>query len=283
MLTWGPQLTLLYNGAYAQFLGGKHPSAIGRPFAEVLADIRSDVKPLVDQALSGEAIWFEDHHLVMRRNGYAEDTWWQFSYSPLRDNGVIVGILNVTSDMTGKVLTERRQAFRIALDKRLRDLTDPTEVIAATTEALGRHLGADQVGYAEVEPGGETVLIDREWNHGAIMSNAKRHRLDDFGPAFIADLRNSKTVAVADVRLDPRTSSEVALATFTRASIRAFLDVLIVKAGKLAAVIAVHSGSPRTWSAEDIALVESPTIPGLPLNAPARRHRYTMQRNAISL
>ena len=257
MLAWGPQLTLLYNDAYAPFLGGKHPAAIGRPFAEVWSDIWSEVEPLVDQALSGDAVWFEDYHLVVERNGYPEDTWWQFSYSPARgDDGGICGILNVTSDMTGKVLTQRRQAFRIALDARLRDVADPAVVVAITSEALGEQLRVAQVGYAEVEPGGDTVLIEREWNNGAMASNARRHRLDDFGPAFIADLRLGRTVAVDVVRLDPRTSSPVALATFDRASIQAFLDVPIVKARKLLAVIALHSKTPRAWSSEDIALVE---------------------------
>jgi hypothetical protein len=78
MLAWGPDLTLFYNDAYAPFLGGKHP-ALGRPFPDVWSDIWADVEPLVKQALSGEAVWFEDFHLVMERNGYPEDTWWQFS------------------------------------------------------------------------------------------------------------------------------------------------------------------------------------------------------------
>ena len=30
-LGWGPDLTLLYNDAYARILGAKHPSALGRP------------------------------------------------------------------------------------------------------------------------------------------------------------------------------------------------------------------------------------------------------------
>ena len=102
MLAWGPDLTLFYNEAYAPFLGRKHPTAMGRPFAKVWSDVWADIEPLVSHTLAGEAVWFEDYHLVMERHGYAEDTWWQFSYSPARDDsGRIVGLLNVTSEMTG--------------------------------------------------------------------------------------------------------------------------------------------------------------------------------------
>ena len=113
-----------------------------------------------------------------------------------------------------------------------------------------------QVAYGEVEPGDEFVLIEREWNDGATKSNVGRHRLDDYGPVFIADLRRGETVAIADVRIDPRTSSSEALAAFSRASILAFLNVPLVKAGRLVAVLAVHSATPRAWSAEEVALAE---------------------------
>ena len=34
-LAWGPERTLLYNDAYSEILGNKHPSALGRDFLEV--------------------------------------------------------------------------------------------------------------------------------------------------------------------------------------------------------------------------------------------------------
>jgi PAS domain-containing protein len=44
----------------------------------------------------------------MTRNGFEEDTWWTFSYSPLRDeSGAIAGFLDICSDSTGKVLNAR--------------------------------------------------------------------------------------------------------------------------------------------------------------------------------
>ncbi|MFT3965633.1 MAG: PAS domain-containing protein [Sphingobium sp.] len=105
---WGPDLTFLYNDAYAPFLGARHPGALGRPMADVWPDVWDDISPLVKAALDGESTWIEDMHLVMTRNGYDEDTWWSFSYSPLRDDdGNIAGLLDVAVDMTQKVMNER--------------------------------------------------------------------------------------------------------------------------------------------------------------------------------
>ncbi len=41
--------TLLYNDAYAPFLGARHPQALGLLFEGVWPEIWSDIGPLVDR------------------------------------------------------------------------------------------------------------------------------------------------------------------------------------------------------------------------------------------
>jgi two-component sensor histidine kinase len=109
-LFWGPQLTLLYNDAYAPMLGEKERHALGAPFRRIWSDVWEEVKPFVDTALSGEGTFTENLHLVMNRNGYEEDTWWTFSYSPLYDDhGKVAGLINVTVDTTQLVLGRQAQ------------------------------------------------------------------------------------------------------------------------------------------------------------------------------
>ncbi|MGJ3627249.1 hypothetical protein AB5I41_10430 [Sphingomonas sp. MMS24-JH45] len=51
----------------------------------------------------------------MTRNGYAEETWWSFSYSPIHDEqGHVAGLLNVTLETTGRVLVEQQRDAAIA-------------------------------------------------------------------------------------------------------------------------------------------------------------------------
>jgi hypothetical protein len=44
-LYWGPDQWLLYNDAYGQALGDRHPEAFGRPMPEVLIDIAPVLSP----------------------------------------------------------------------------------------------------------------------------------------------------------------------------------------------------------------------------------------------
>ena len=103
-VAWGPKLAFLYNDGYRPIFGAKHPHALGLPFREVWSEIWHDIEPLVTKALAGEATFHEDLHLVMERNSYPEDTWYTFSYSPVRDEtGGIAGMFCACTETTKEV------------------------------------------------------------------------------------------------------------------------------------------------------------------------------------
>ncbi|NML43294.1 PAS domain-containing protein [Ramlibacter sp. G-1-2-2] len=121
-LAWGPERIVLYNDAYAPMLGSRHPHALGIPFREAWPDVWDEIEPLVRQVFAGETVRFDDMPLVMTRRGYPEDTWWNFSYSPVRDEaGAIAGLLNVTVDATGQHRADAAERERDAANARLRD------------------------------------------------------------------------------------------------------------------------------------------------------------------
>ena len=119
-IAWGPHLAFLYNDGYRPIFGAKHPHALGLPFRDVWSEIWPDIEPLVTKALAGEATYHEDLHLVMERNGYPEDTWYTFSYSPVRDEtGGIAGMFCACTETTQEV--KSRAALKAEQD-RLREL-----------------------------------------------------------------------------------------------------------------------------------------------------------------
>ena len=110
-VAWGPELGFLYNESYAELLGAKHPAALGRRFHDVWAEIWPDISPLIDRALAGEATYYEDLPLTVRRKGHDEQAWFTFSYSPVRDEaGRVAGMFCAVNETTEKVLAERRLA-----------------------------------------------------------------------------------------------------------------------------------------------------------------------------
>ena len=115
-LCWGPDFISFHNDAYLPLLGNK--TALGLPFALVWAEAWDAVGPIARRAYAGEASYFEDMPIVLQRRGYAEQTYYTFSYSPVRDeSGEVGGVLCTVVETTGKVqaiaeLQEKEDALR---------------------------------------------------------------------------------------------------------------------------------------------------------------------------
>ncbi|WP_373875969.1 PAS domain S-box protein [Methylobacterium soli] len=105
-LAWGPALTSFYNDAYIPIMADK-PEGLGAPFPEVWAEAWDIVGPITARAMKGEASYFEDLPFTLLRRGYPEETWFSFSYSPVRDEGGMVrGVLCTVHETTQRVRNE---------------------------------------------------------------------------------------------------------------------------------------------------------------------------------
>ena len=262
----GPDHTFEFvNAAYRRLFGER--DYVNRTVREVFPELEGqEFFQLLDRVYGSGERFVTD--LMSARLQDADNTsrerYLKFIYEPVLDEtGAVTGIFCEGHDVTDAHLADvevranaSRQALRLAIEERLRDLSSAGDVIAAASEALGRHLDVTQVAYAEVEPGDATVLVDREWNNGRMTGNARQHRLGDYGPELIANLRQARTVAISDVRTDSRTSSPQALDAFAQASIIGLLDVPVIKGGRLVAILGIHSETARQWSDEDVGFAE---------------------------
>jgi signal transduction histidine kinase/DNA-binding response OmpR family regulator len=138
-LGWGRELTFFYNDAYAAMsLGAKHPWALGRPASDVWAEIWPDIGPRAASVMqTGQATWDEGLLLFLERNGYPEETYHTFSYSPLPDDeGAVGGMLCVVTEDTERVIGERRMATLRELASLLSSVRTEPDVLAAIERGL---------------------------------------------------------------------------------------------------------------------------------------------------
>ena len=111
LLWWGPDLIMLYNDAYRPILGAtKHPRALGAAGRDIWPEIWDIIGPMLHGVIErGEATWSDDLLLVLDRNGYPEECYLTFSYSPIRDeSGGVGGVFTAVHETTGRVIGERR-------------------------------------------------------------------------------------------------------------------------------------------------------------------------------
>jgi PAS domain S-box-containing protein len=159
LIWWGPQHVKLYNDAYRDIIAAKHPRALGAPGREVWPEIWNVIGPMLDSVVrEGRATWSEDQFLPLERHGFAEETYFTFSYSPIRDeSGGIGGVFSAVSETTERVIGARRlqllqtlatdgaadtsaDACRRAVDVLSRDPADVLFAMVYLLDADGRTL-----------------------------------------------------------------------------------------------------------------------------------------------
>lgn len=110
-LFWGDDLIQFYNDGYrATFDDFQHPRALGDRGRQFWDNIWHIIGPQVDSVmLRGEGILVEDQFIPGRRAGVHEDTYWTYSYTPVRNTeGTVRGTFVVCTDTTSTVLARHQ-------------------------------------------------------------------------------------------------------------------------------------------------------------------------------
>ncbi|MFN4097957.1 MAG: PAS domain-containing protein, partial [Sphingomonas sp.] len=112
---WGPELRLFYNDAWAPIPAERHPGALGKPGEVVWPEIWDVVGPQFMRVIeTGEGFATYDQRLDMMRAGVPCETYWNYSFTPIRDEyGNVCGILNQGNETTATVLSQRERRAEI--------------------------------------------------------------------------------------------------------------------------------------------------------------------------
>jgi PAS domain S-box-containing protein len=206
---WGRELLYFYNDPYKSIIGGKHPWALGRPTGEVWREIWSDIGPMLETAMRGDqGTYVESQLLIMHRNGYPEETYYTFSYSPIpNDDGTVGGIICANSDDTQRVIGERQLALLRDLAENSAHARNWQEAIDRAAETLRRNardLPFAMIYAAESDGSGMTLAGASGIEPGHALA-PKRIGMDDESLWPLAEvLRTQKWTVVPQLSVDPQ-------------------------------------------------------------------------------
>lgn len=135
---WGKELITLYNDPYLAIMGGKHPRALGEPTATVWREVWPSIGPMLKQVMEKDiGTYVESQLLIMERNGYPEETYYTFSYTPIPgDDGGTAGMICFNTDNTERIISERQLQTLTRLGKRLTDPRSDDDLIEKTIATL---------------------------------------------------------------------------------------------------------------------------------------------------
>jgi PAS domain S-box-containing protein len=198
LVFWGPELVQFYNDSYRPMLGAtKHPGALGQRGRECWAEAWHVLGPQVSAVMErGESLFVEDGLLCLERNGYLEETYFTYAYSPIRDeSGGVGGLFNVCTENTERVLSERRLRTLHALSTAASHQTSEQDVGRVLEQVLAAHThdipfallyvaetsdAARLVGAVGVERGGPAAPVrlearapDTPWPWDAVLQDGQ--------------------------------------------------------------------------------------------------------------
>jgi signal transduction histidine kinase len=107
-LAWGPKNVQIYNDGYWPICGEKHPRSMGQDFTECWAAPWPVIGEAFTRALAGETSFLENQRMFLDRNGYLEEAFFTFSFSPIRDETGVAGLFHPVTETTSRMLGERR-------------------------------------------------------------------------------------------------------------------------------------------------------------------------------
>ena len=122
-IAWGSEYIQLYNDGYRPILGSsKHPEALGISTRKTFEEIWHIIESMFDGVMKGKAVGFPDFMLPLNRNGFIEECYFDFSYSPIRkEDGEVGGVLVTVIETTNKKkaeadLEESKQQLEFAIE-----------------------------------------------------------------------------------------------------------------------------------------------------------------------
>lgn len=110
VLLWGRSGYMIYNDAYAEFAGGRHPYLLGRQVELGWPEVADFNRHVLDTCLAGGTLSYRNKELVLLRNGQPEHVWMDLYYSPVAgDDQAPAGVMAIVVETTAHVLSEQRR------------------------------------------------------------------------------------------------------------------------------------------------------------------------------
>ncbi|PBQ32896.1 hypothetical protein CNR22_14310 [Sphingobacteriaceae bacterium] len=103
-IMWGKDYVQFYNDAFIPSFGKtRHPGALGAK-VENTSQRWPVVKALFEKVMSGETIYMEDSKILVDKNGYFEECFFNVSYIPIyMEDGTVGGVQSIVLETTDKV------------------------------------------------------------------------------------------------------------------------------------------------------------------------------------
>jgi len=136
-IAWGPQRVQIYNDGYWQICGDKHPTSMGQDFKECWYTAWPVIGEAFESATEGQTKFLVNQRMFLDRNGYLEETFFTFSFSPIvGESGGVEGLFHPVIELTQQSLGDRRMIVLRNIASRTMNAKTGREAITLIMEVI---------------------------------------------------------------------------------------------------------------------------------------------------
>ena len=249
----------LANPSFVRLIGR---DVVGKPAREGMPDLEGQgfFELLERVYATGEAVTARRAPVILAADpdGASKQVFVDFVYQPVRDAaGAVSGIFVEGNDVTQAKLdedalraSEARQDLLLRLVRGQRESDDVDAMMRAASEAVGRHLGANRVGFFDMLDD-DTLKFTSGWTDGKLDPLAGTFPAVGIGTLYLAEVRAGRTLGIADCQHDPRTRDGL----FAQIGAHSIIGVPILRNGRWVAGMYVNHATVRHWTDVEVSLV----------------------------
>ncbi|UNU25233.1 PAS domain-containing protein [Microcoleus vaginatus] len=240
---------------WLEYLGMSYEEAVQNNWESLVpaSDLAESWARWQESLITGEVYQLE---LRLRRAADQMERWHLSRAVPIRGaGGEIVEWIGTNTDIHDRKQAQLNEQFLAELEVRLRQRSNPAEMLWEAMKSLGEYLKVDRCVWHEMDLEANQAIVEQDWHQSDLASLAGIYKISDFKiPELKALSIAGQTVVISDIATHPHTAHLVD--NYGAVSIRALIDVPCLHEGRWVALLVVTSQAVRHWRPDEVSLMQ---------------------------
>ncbi|MEG4810454.1 PAS domain S-box protein [Microcoleus sp. F8-D3] len=240
---------------WLEYLGMSYEEAVHNNWESLVppSDLAEAFARWQECQITGEVYQVE---LRLRRAADQMERWHLSRAVPIRGaRGQIVEWIGTNTDIHDRKRAQLNEQFLSEIEVRLRQRSNPAEMMWEAMKSLGEYLKADRCIWHEIDLEADRAIVRQDWHLSDLASAAGTHQISDFKtPELKALSMAGQTLVISDIANFPHTAH--LFDNYGAVSIRALVDVPCLQEGRWVALLVVTSKAVRHWRPDEVWLMQ---------------------------
>ena len=243
------------NQKWSEYVGMSYEEAAQNNWESLVppSDLAEGLARWRESLITGEDYQAE---FRLRRASDGMDRWHLSRAVPIRDrSGEIVEWIGTNTDIHDRKIAQLNEQFLSEIELRLRQHSNPAEMLWEAMHSLGEYLQVDRCIWNEIDVEADRAIAQQDWHQPELISVVGTYQLSDFNtPERKSFYMAGQTAVISDIAKDPQTAD--AVDNYRALSVRAMLGVPCLEEGRWVALLVVTSQAVRHWRPDEVSVMQ---------------------------